>query len=144
MDTESALKLSRNNRSRPWATYHLCKDFPQVRRAARARRDLLKQREGLRREGHNVAIYWDETGGAQEVRVQATARFEGTDQVICSATHGSRGPHITGLIISSAQRMRRYGNDASKTGARAACHSGKSMAIGMVTPRSFARTCSIC
>jgi hypothetical protein len=27
--------------------------------------DLLKQREGLRREGHNVAVYGDETGGAQ-------------------------------------------------------------------------------
>ncbi len=48
---------------------------------------FLKKRSELRADGHNVAIYWDETGeGSIEVGVQVTARFDGSDEVVCSAT----------------------------------------------------------
>lgn len=48
---------------------------------------FLKSRSDLRSDGHNVAIYWDETGeGSIEVGVQVIARFESSDTVICSST----------------------------------------------------------
>jgi effector-binding domain-containing protein len=48
---------------------------------------FLGQRPDLRTDGHNVAIYWADGGdGSVEVGVQVVARFEETDEVICSAT----------------------------------------------------------
>ena len=52
---------------------------------------FLKERSELRRDGHNVAIYWDMRGeGSIEVGVQVVARFEPTDRVVCSATPAGR------------------------------------------------------
>jgi effector-binding domain-containing protein len=48
---------------------------------------FIGQNPGLRTDGDNVAIYWEESGeGSIECGVQVTRRFEDTDQVICSAT----------------------------------------------------------
>ena len=49
---------------------------------------LIKtERPDLRKGGHNVALYWDETGdGSIEVGVQVVKRFEATDAVVSSAT----------------------------------------------------------
>jgi len=48
---------------------------------------FLRQRPGLRTDGHNVAIYWSmAAGGSIEVGVQVVAPFDGTDEVVCSAT----------------------------------------------------------
>jgi len=48
---------------------------------------FIKEHPGLRTDGDNVAIYWDESGeGSIEVGVQVTRSFEGTDDVTCSAT----------------------------------------------------------
>jgi effector-binding domain-containing protein len=48
---------------------------------------FLKDQSELRAGGHNVAIYWDDTGeGSIEVGVQVVALFEAPDDVICSAT----------------------------------------------------------
>lgn len=48
---------------------------------------LIRATPGLREDGDNVAIYWDESGGGSiEVGVQVVREFEATDLVICSAT----------------------------------------------------------
>lgn len=48
---------------------------------------FLGKHPGLRTDGHNVAIYWEDAGqGSVEVGVQVVRRFEATDEVICSAT----------------------------------------------------------
>ena len=48
---------------------------------------FLRERDGLRTDGHNVAIYWDEAGeGSIEVGVQVVCRFAGSTEVVCSAT----------------------------------------------------------
>jgi effector-binding domain-containing protein len=49
---------------------------------------LIKtERPDLRKDGHNVALYWDETGdGSIEVGVQVVKKFEDTDAVVNSAT----------------------------------------------------------
>jgi effector-binding domain-containing protein len=48
---------------------------------------FLKEHSELRRDGHNVAIYWDEKGaGSIEVGVQVVAGFAETSEVLCSAT----------------------------------------------------------
>jgi effector-binding domain-containing protein len=47
----------------------------------------LKERPELRTDGHNVAVYWQETGeGSIEVGVQVVGHFAATDAVVCSAT----------------------------------------------------------
>jgi len=47
----------------------------------------IKQHRSIRTDGHNVAIYWDETGeGSVEVGVQIISRLDETSEVICSAT----------------------------------------------------------
>lgn len=65
------------------------------RKVSREIRDLLAHSwslmhatPGLRTaDGHNVAIYWDESGeGLVEVGVQVVGEFEPTDSVVCSAT----------------------------------------------------------
>ncbi len=70
---------------------------------------LIKQHPGLRTDGDNVAIYWDESGsGPIEVGVQVTRRFEGNDEVVCSATPAgtvARTAHF-GRTISSAPRTK--------------------------------------
>jgi effector-binding domain-containing protein len=75
---------------------------------------FLKERSELRRDGHNVAIYWDERGGGSiEVGVQVVARFEATDEVVCSATPAGRvartshfGPH--GELGPAHEAVRRW------------------------------------
>jgi effector-binding domain-containing protein len=48
---------------------------------------LIKEHPGLRTDGDNVAIYWDDSGaGSIEVGVQAVRDFESTETVVCSAT----------------------------------------------------------
>ena len=48
---------------------------------------FIRHQPGLRTDGDNVAIYWDESaGGSIEVGVQVTRRFENTNDVVCSAT----------------------------------------------------------
>jgi effector-binding domain-containing protein len=53
---------------------------------------LIRRTEGLRTDGDNVAIYW-ENDGSVEVGVQVTRRFEATDEVICSATPAGTVAH---------------------------------------------------
>ncbi|HYL37946.1 MAG TPA: GyrI-like domain-containing protein [Bryobacteraceae bacterium] len=73
---------------------------------------FLKERSELRRDGHNVAIYWDERDqGSIEVGVQVVARFEATDRVVCSATPGGRvartahfGPYSELILAHRAVR----------------------------------------
>jgi effector-binding domain-containing protein len=48
---------------------------------------LIKESPGLRTDGDNVAIYWDDSGeGSIEVGVQVARDFESTEAVVCSAT----------------------------------------------------------
>lgn len=48
---------------------------------------FIRQHPELRRGGHNVAVYWNaQAEGSVEVGVQVVARFDATDQVVCSAT----------------------------------------------------------
>ncbi len=48
---------------------------------------LIRERPGLRTDGHNVAVYWDDAGeGSIEVGVQVVRTFEATDAVVNSAT----------------------------------------------------------
>ncbi len=48
---------------------------------------LIRATPGLRTDGDNVAIYWDDSGdGSIEVGVQVVREFEPTDAVVCSAT----------------------------------------------------------
>jgi hypothetical protein len=48
---------------------------------------LIRATPGLRTDGDNVAIYWDESGGGSiEVGVQVVRDFESTETVVCSAT----------------------------------------------------------
>ena len=48
---------------------------------------LIRATQGLRSDGDNVAIYWDESGrGSIEVGVQVVSDFEPTETVVCSAT----------------------------------------------------------
>jgi len=48
---------------------------------------LIRSTPGLREEGHNVAIYWEQSGeGSIEVGVQVVREFEATEAVVCSAT----------------------------------------------------------
>jgi len=48
---------------------------------------FVRERPGLRTDGHNVAVYWDASGdGSIEVGIQVVRRFEGAGEVICSAT----------------------------------------------------------
>jgi effector-binding domain-containing protein len=50
---------------------------------------FLREHPGLRTDGHNVAIYRDRAdGGSIEVGVQVVRPFEGSGDVICSATPG--------------------------------------------------------
>jgi effector-binding domain-containing protein len=50
---------------------------------------FIRATPGVRKEGHNVAIYWDEAGGGiVEVGVQVVRKFDATDTVVCSATPG--------------------------------------------------------
>jgi effector-binding domain-containing protein len=50
---------------------------------------LIRERPELRRDGHNVAVYWAEGGEVSvEVGVQVVSRFEPTERVVCSATPG--------------------------------------------------------
>lgn len=46
---------------------------------------LIRQHPELRTDGHNVAIYWEDTGSV-EVGVQVVAPFEATADVISSST----------------------------------------------------------
>ena len=57
---------------------------------------FIRANPGLRTDGHNVAIYWDEAGeGSIEVGVQVVRAFEATDAVVNSATPG-------GLVATTA------------------------------------------
>ena len=48
---------------------------------------FLRAQAGFRPDGRNVAVYWDAAGeGSIEVGVEVVARFEATDEVVCSAT----------------------------------------------------------
>jgi effector-binding domain-containing protein len=48
---------------------------------------FLGQHPGLRTDGHNIAVYWDESGaGSIEVGVEVVRTFEPTDAVVNSAT----------------------------------------------------------
>jgi effector-binding domain-containing protein len=48
---------------------------------------LISEHPGLRTDGHNVAVYWDEAGeGSIEVGVQVVKTFEAADAVVNSAT----------------------------------------------------------
>lgn len=52
---------------------------------------LIAEQPDLRTGGHNVAVYWDDTGdGSIEVGVQVVRRFEDTALVVCSETPGGR------------------------------------------------------
>jgi effector-binding domain-containing protein len=52
---------------------------------------FLKQNRGLRDEGHNVAIYWEDTPqGSIECGVQVVRRFEASGDIVCTATPGGR------------------------------------------------------
>src|SRR5690349_8537683 len=52
---------------------------------------LIKEHPDLRKDGHNVAIYWDTAGGGSiEVGVQVIASFQETAEVVCSATPAGR------------------------------------------------------
>jgi effector-binding domain-containing protein len=58
-----------------------------IRRLLDAPWALIRKRPDLRRDGHNVAVYWSTAGeGSVEVGVQIVRTFEETDLVICSAT----------------------------------------------------------
>jgi effector-binding domain-containing protein len=49
--------------------------------------DFVRKRPGLRTDGHNVAIYWEDQGpGDIEVGIQVVEPFEGDAVVVCSAT----------------------------------------------------------
>jgi effector-binding domain-containing protein len=55
---------------------------------------LIRRTEGLRTDGDNVAIYWEDAGeGSVEVGVQVTRRFDATEDVICSATPAGTAAH---------------------------------------------------
>jgi effector-binding domain-containing protein len=48
---------------------------------------FVRERPGLRTDGHNVAVHWDASGaGSIDVGIQVVRRFEGDGEVICSAT----------------------------------------------------------
>jgi effector-binding domain-containing protein len=48
---------------------------------------LIEANPGLRTDGQNVAIYWDDTGqGCIELGVQVVRPFAPTEAVVCSAT----------------------------------------------------------
>jgi effector-binding domain-containing protein len=48
---------------------------------------FVRQRPGLRTDGHNVAIYWEDRGaGDIEAGIQVVEPFEGDTAVVCSAT----------------------------------------------------------
>lgn len=52
---------------------------------------LIAEQPGLRSDGHNVAVYWDDTGeGSIEVGVQVVRCFEDTAAVVCSETPGGQ------------------------------------------------------
>lgn len=52
---------------------------------------FIKAHPGIRNDGHNVAIYWDQSGeGSIEVGVQVIAPFEAAGPVVCSATPAGR------------------------------------------------------
>ena len=53
--------------------------------------DFLRRNPGLRTDGHNVAMYWDEHGDfSVEAGVQVVRNFTATDTVVPSATPGGR------------------------------------------------------
>ena len=57
---------------------------------------FIRQNPGLRTDGHNIAVYWDESGeGSIEVGVQVVRTFEPTDAVVSSATP-------SGLVATTA------------------------------------------
>src|SRR5262245_1599034 len=52
---------------------------------------LIRQQPELRKDGHNVAIYWNAEGeGSIEVGVQIVRRFDDTETVVCSKTPAGR------------------------------------------------------
>lgn len=57
---------------------------------------FIHEHPGLRTDGHNVAVYWDQAGGGSvEVGVQVVRTFEDTDAVVNSTTP-------TGLVATTA------------------------------------------
>jgi effector-binding domain-containing protein len=51
--------------------------------------DFLRRNPGVRTDGHNVAMYWDEHGDSSvEAGVQVVRTFTATDTVVPSATPG--------------------------------------------------------
>jgi effector-binding domain-containing protein len=52
---------------------------------------FIRQNPHLRRDGHNVAMYWSAKGeGTIEVGIQIIQDFTETDEVICSSTPAGR------------------------------------------------------
>jgi len=65
---------------------------------------FIKEHPDLRNDGHNVAIYWDQSGEASiEVGVQVGAPFADTDRVICSGN--ARGNGSQNRALRSVQRI---------------------------------------
>ena len=53
--------------------------------------DFLRRNPGLRTDGHNVAMYWDEHGDSSvEAGVQVVRNFTATDTVVPSRTPGGK------------------------------------------------------
>jgi effector-binding domain-containing protein len=68
------------------------KRVPQnIQRVLGAVWDFLRGNPGLRTDGHNVALYWDEHGDSSvEAGVQVVRSFPATDTVVPSATPAGR------------------------------------------------------
>ena len=75
--------------ARQWTTFQ--KISGEIGKLLEAPRALIAQQPGLRTSGHNVAMYWDDTGdGSIEVGVQVVRRFEDTALVVFSEAPGGR------------------------------------------------------
>jgi hypothetical protein len=92
--------------------------------------------------GCNVAIYWDPPAeGSVEVGIQVTSSFEGSDDVVCSATPAAKVAMTThfGPYSVLGQRTRRSVCGAGKTGIPSCRRTGRSTATGTMIRRRCGR-----